>query len=195
MFNRKYFSSVIFFLFIALFISLSLGTQNESRAASKPASYESYCPYQEQPKDLPEKVTANTPKLMDKGDFYFSKKGKVNLLRSRDQVAVTGDSSLIEQMIKGAKKGKGHEKKKLSKRKDTYLYTFQDVGEEDLAEEIIKKLKSKDEVEFISPVFYSEQGELSMILTDEITVKLKEGYSESDLLAVNPPLHKNEKGR
>ena len=124
MFNKKYFSSVIFFLFIALFISLFLGTQDESRAASKPASYESYCPYQEQLKDLTEKAMTDAPKLTDKGDFYFSKKGKVHLLRSKNQVAITGESSRIEQMIKGVKKGKGHEKKSLGKQKHTYLYTF-----------------------------------------------------------------------
>jgi len=187
MLNKKYFSSIIFFLFIALFISLFLGAQDKSLAASQPASYETYCPYQERPEDLSAKVAVDAPKLTDKGDFYFSKKGKVHLLRSRDQVAITGEPSLIEQMIKGVKKGKGHEKKKLGKRKNTHLYTFQDVGEEDLAAEIIDKLKDKSEVQFISPVFYSSQSGLAMILTDEITVKLKEGYSENDLLAVNPP--------
>ena len=68
----KQFSTIIFFLFVALFISLSLGTQDESRAASKPASYETYCPYQEHKapaKNLPEKAVTDKPKLTDEGDF------------------------------------------------------------------------------------------------------------------------------
>ena len=75
---------------------------------------ESYSPYQN-PAELPESKTKHfeTPKPIDKGDYYLAGKGRmINLLRLRDQIAVTGDAETIELAIDEALAVKGIYSKK-----------------------------------------------------------------------------------
>jgi hypothetical protein len=193
------------FLFVFFLVLISLLLIN-ARAFAKggyskgpsPESNESYSPYQN-PVELPESKTKHfsPPQTIDKGDYYIVSKGRrINLLRLRDQVAVTGDAEVIERIIDEALAsakldGKKNFKKKFNRtkiyRQDTHLCGFEDVEEADLASELITELKNRSEVPFVSPVFYNKKSGLRMVLMNEISVKLKKGYTISDLLTINLP--------
>ncbi|MBN2373102.1 S8 family serine peptidase [bacterium] len=136
------------------------------------------------------------PKTIDKGDYYIASKGRrIDLLRLRDQIAVTGEAEEAELAIKEALAAKGinaqnGQKGKFDKikvyRQDTHLFSFADVEDADPASELITELKKRPNIPFVSPVFYSTNSGLRMILMNELSVKLKEGYGKDDLLAVIP---------
>lgn len=137
----------------------------------------------------------NSPKVIKKGDYYYDRRGKVELLHLRDQFVVKGSKTEGEEAVKEVLKARGLDKGRKGQDLFTiekfpgdnlFLYQFPEVGEEDLATNLIKDLKKNPKVHSVYPAFFQKESGLRLFLTNELLVELKAGYTEGDLVEIMP---------
>ena len=120
------------------------------------------------------------------GDYYYfgESKERKDLNRIKNEIAIKGDQEKIDKIIELLLPEKSFDKQSIFR--NYHEYQFEDVSEGDFTTRMINILKNYSEIEFISPVFISASY-LRSVLTEEIIIKLKEGYGENDLIAINLP--------